>query len=351
MGRRPTVSFALNDPAMAFVDLFLLMPKKALKDRPKLDLTQTFKEVTISWRGPDRLSIPEQTVWLTLVALAAAHKTELKGDTDGGVEVELLTRLKLEGRLQDESAAVIQCSWSNLARACGYRSTARGMLNQLKASVQRLSEVVVWCEHDDIKTCTHLLSWLAGDDRHVYVALNWRIGRILFGNAQYARVCLDERRQLDTDAAKALHAFLSTRMRQEDWKGRRFALDTLAQHLFGDAAEGAKARDRRRRVRLALNELNRLAGWIATESGDVATIKRSSRNNAHATYQNAHSSLHASDCFDKCIAGDEQPPLRGSTNRVEGSPADGGPRRLEAPPVPFPRSPRMGGETAQAPAR
>ena len=349
MRKHSMPTFSMNDPAMGLMSMFRPLQKLKFNKRPKLDLVQEFDGATIRWRGPDLLSIPEQTLWLTLVALAAVQKAPLTVDSCEPNAVTIRAQLELGGLAGTQDVALLQCRWSALARACRMSSTDSKVLKQLKQGLKRLSEVTVWLERDGITKSTRLLSWLVGDDYQVHVALNWRIAAIIFAEVQYARVCLDERAQLKTDAAKALHAWVSATLREgREW---RFGIDTLSAHIFGDAGAGAQARDRRRRTRVALAELNTLPRWSAPEIAGVATIRRPPREIPHAPREikhvpreNAHAHPGAFNCNESELPASANPLLGGSTNRLQGKPYSGGTRRLKAPPGSIPRSPHVGGE-------
>ncbi len=341
--------YAMNDPALALLAAFRPLRKGGPGSRPKLDIKQTFNETTLHWRGPDVLSIPEQTLWLTLVALAGIERAKLSATTVGCFGTKLNERLQVTGWSCGDDAALIRCTWSELARACGMLWTDKRSIAQVREGLKRLAEVTVWRERAGMEMASRLLAWLVGDDKQVQIALNWRIAAILFNGAQFARVSLEERRALQTDTAKALHAWVSASLREG--RKARFGLATLASRIWGDFAVDAKARDRRRRLRAAITELNTLSGWSASESDGLVSITRVPRENTHALREITHVSreiTHAPPPATRCRNGQNSDSgasvLEGTTNRLQGRTAGHGGRRLAAPPGLEPRSPHVGGD-------
>jgi Replication protein C (RepC) len=357
MRRVPPPGFALQDPAMGLVAVFRPLSKCRPGKRPKLDIEQMFDGLTVRWRGPDALSIPEQSLWVALVALATIGGTRLGKDNPEANFAQLKELLQLRGYALDDDVVLIDCTWSELARAAGHARCGGQTLAQMREGIQRLAEVTVWVgnagERNNFRS-SHLLSRCDSEGPRLKVLLNWRIAAIIFRGAQYVRISLTERWALKSDCAKALHAWLSTAMREG--AGLRFGFDTLAARVWGDAGTGEVARDRRRRIRRAVREIQARTLWVVTQTGNIVFIRRPLRQDAHDLRQIPHVPRqipHATPSITPCLADGfedpEAPAQGGSRNRPQGKPPLGGMRRLEAPQAPEPRTPHMGGEGHEVP--
>lgn len=280
--------------------------------RPKLDIEQMFDGLTFRWRGPDALSIPEQGLWLALVALATIGGTRLGKEISGANFAQFKELLQLEGYALDDDVVLVDCSWSELARAAGHARCGGQTLAQIRDGIQRLAEVTVWVgnagERHNFRS-SHLLSRCDSDGPRLKVLLNWRIAAVIFRGAQYVRINLTERWALKSDCARALHAWLSTVLREG--AGLRFGFDTLAARIWGEPGNGEVARDRRRRIRRAVREIRERTSWVVAETGNIVFIRRPSRQDAHNLRQIPHEPRqfpHAAPSITPCLTDDFDEP-------------------------------------------
>ncbi len=348
----PPPEFAMQDPAMGLIPLFKPLSKCDPDDRPKLNIKHEFDGLTFRWRGADALSIPEQSLWLALVALATIRGTRLGKEIPGTNIGELKKLLKLKRYAIDDDVVRIECSWSELARAAGHARCGGQTLVQIREGIQRLAEVTVWVGNARVRNdfrSSHLLSRCDSQGSRLGVLLNWRIASVIFHGAQYVRISLTERWALKGDCARALHAWLSTALREG--AAARYGLDTLAARVWGEPGTGDVERDRRRRIRKAVREIQERTRWVVEETGNIVFIRRPSRQIPHNLRQIPHVSRqipHAAPSITPCVAEvfvePETPVLGGSRNRLQGNASADGTRRFKAPQGPVPRPPHMGRE-------
>ena len=111
---------------------------------------------------------------------------------------------------------------------------------------------------------SYLVSWLLGEDAKLYLALNVRPAAAVVGKP-FVLVSLTERLQLESDTAKALHAYFCARVHPGNHLNVR--VDTLRQRLWPDAdVPDGTARRRRKAAQDALRELAALSGWEVEKS-------------------------------------------------------------------------------------
>jgi hypothetical protein len=253
--------FALQEPAMAVAPVFLALSKGK---RGKLDITYKFGVTILTWRGPDTLGIPEQSVMLGLLCIAAQQDTWLSRANAKKLGTELIRRLCLSDVDLDSGFLVVQTSWNRLVAAAGYQETAGGAYVRIvQTAVQRLAETTMWETRGDEKSQSHILSWVKGNKEGVLILLNRRATEALSGG-QYVKISLIDRTALRSAPAKALHAWLSGCVRVGATS--RFALSRLQIHVWGTEATGSTLRSRLTTLREALADIGKLPGWQCTLS-------------------------------------------------------------------------------------
>jgi hypothetical protein len=117
----------------------------------------------------------------------------------------------------------------------------------------------------------------AHETDHFRITLNWRLASAILGDAQFVKISLFERNQLNEPVAKILHAWLSSNMRlgQPLGFGNGVYVDTLLPHIWGhDNPSTDTIRQRRIRVKDALKEINGVNNWICNQSGQKWYITR-----------------------------------------------------------------------------
>lgn len=263
----------------------LFRPLQKTKVRPPLKVRYGLGNGSfLLFSAREALGVPEQTLLLVLLELAAEQFARRPGDAimDGTERGEVaqalwsrLHRAPHDGSVRPPETLCLSCTWMDLNRRSGCGSG--GSLNgSRRESLRRLCEVVVWEEGapKGVTTQSALVSWVVGDDQRVHVALNHRLAAALMGG-QYAPVLLTERLALRSDTAMAVHAFLSTCVRRGNTL--QIAVETLLPRLWPEEQEPVPPSTSRRRhadVRKALRAVGELANWSVDWVGTKAIVKR-----------------------------------------------------------------------------
>ena len=276
-------------PPFGLSKLFRSLPKSGA--RPPLDVSYRAagSSTTLRFSAKEALGIPEQTLLLVLVELAqealarSPDTARLNRLADGQLSKALWTNLNRGFVDQSEESVRFTTTWFELSERSG--ASTGGMSQRLRREqLQRLCEVVVWEEALDARQTTrqsYLVSWLIGDDTRVHVALNARLALSVLGG-QFAAVSLTERMSLDSDTARALHAFFSTCVRPG--RSIKVGMASLLTRLWPESDVNAPAGTLRRRhkdARDALRQLSALAKWdvvgVGQNSVQVTRLTRSVR--------------------------------------------------------------------------
>jgi hypothetical protein len=256
MSRSAKYEFALQEPALALAPVFLALPKRG---RAKLDVTGSFGQSQLRWRGADALGIAEQSVFLGLLAIAAQQKLRLDTSNPGkDVGARLMAKLSLEGTSEVTELFVLRATWSEIAVAAGRRSVGGKDRRDVKMAVRRFAETTLWERRENKEYACRILSWLVGDDDSVFIALNPRASTALLGG-QYCHISLVERCGISGDSGKALHAWFCANLRPG--QTRRYAVDGLQKHVWGNTCSGTTLRNRRSRLVKAIRQIGKLNKW------------------------------------------------------------------------------------------
>ncbi len=245
--------FALQEPALAIAPVFLVLKKTA---RAKLDVTRSFGDSSVRWRGPDALGIPEQSVLLALLSIGGQQTYSIDPNSAIGNKAKLLNQLSCEGPQSD--VAVVIAHWRKIEIAAGYSAHSGTNITNIKLAVKRLAETTVWECRDGIEYQSRLLSWIRGNDNGVIIALNRRATDAIYGK-QFIKISLCERNALPDESTKALHAYLSGSMRAGTT--RRLTVSKLQAHIWSGEATGSTHRSRDEKLRAALLAIGRLPAW------------------------------------------------------------------------------------------
>ena len=257
MSRSAKYEFALQEPALALAPVFLALQKK--RGRAKLDVTSSFGQSQLRWRGADALGIGDQSVFLGLLAIAAQQKLRLDTSNPGKrFGVRLMTQLGFEGAHEVTELFVLRATWSEIALAAGSRSVGGKNRKDAQMAVRRFAETTLWERRDNKEYACRILSWLIGDDDSVFIALNPRATTALLGG-QYCHISLVERRGISGEPGKALHAWLCANLRPG--RTRRYAVDGLQVHVWGGLSTGTTLRNRRSRLVKAILHIGKLDKW------------------------------------------------------------------------------------------
>lgn len=268
------LTHARQDPALGLAPVFTALPRRKDDKRPKLDVIQIFDGAEIRWRGPDALGPSDQTVLLTLLALGAVQDLKVHPSSETEAACALRAKLDMEGDVEHETFVAVRATWRELIEALGLKGRGGSTREQVRNSVQRLADVGVWVTVNGVTLRSRLLSWHIGDENRVTIALNWRLSRAICGG-QYARVSLIERRQLRSDAAQLLHAWLSSCLRSGTT--RRFQIESLIERVWFGEGQGSTMRARLTVLRMALRDIGQLPGWTVELEPAVAVVGRARR--------------------------------------------------------------------------
>lgn len=255
------------DSALGMLPIFRPIAKSS--SRAKLELHQTFGSGKLCWSGPNQLSIPDQSVLLAAMACAKGSAALEAPDADGTADARALELLVPTGHFQT-ACVWIPTTFRMLSRHCAAPGHAGPNTAQVKASLKRLTETTVWMRADDCEGSARLLAWTYSRAEAVLLALNWRLVDALCGRG-YSHINLNDRAALGTEVAKSLHFSLSCQLKPgADW---RYKLDTLQKHVWGDMVSGEALRQRRVKLRKALDALASLPTWTVSWEGNVATVR------------------------------------------------------------------------------
>lgn len=256
------------DSAMGTLPIFRPLAKTA--SRAKLELNQKFGEVELTWRGPNQLSIPDQSVLLAAMACAKGCEVQEEQADDPMADHAALALLQPTGHRFQTASIWVPTTFRRLSRHCAASGHAGPNTAQVKASLKRLTETTIWMRSGDREGSTRLLAWSYSQADSVLLTLNWRLVDALCGR-QYSRINLHHRCLLTTDVAKALHFSLSCQI--QPGVAWAYKLDNLQKHVWGDQAEGEALRQRRTKLRKALDALASLPTWSTSWNDNVVTIK------------------------------------------------------------------------------
>lgn len=277
----PPAALAIRyDPALGLAGLF--RPLQARRQRPSYRVTRHFNGFEFEWVAPEAPGVPEQTLLLALMALAAPGLQRLATQPVSIAGRQLRTALAAEGELFKGDAASIHTSLSELAKACGYADCGGTNLEHVRQMLRRLSEVTVWIRTPDYEASSRLLSVVITRTGRTRVALNARLALAAWGEGQYVAVNMVERLALSTHTAMALHAYLSSVVRLG--RSHSFEWTRLEKAVWGDNASGSTYRSRKAKLQGALDEITRHC-WTAAVQGRVVSVARHSHNKPTAKPQ------------------------------------------------------------------
>lgn len=257
--------FAKADPATSMASLFRPVTKGR---RPKgLEVSTRWGEsVSLTFFIHTGLDTKDQTSLLTLIALAGLGGKRLTSTTDAPTGRGLWLELNSPGDPDySGEAVVVETTYNEMITAADTKASGRAY-ESIKASLSRLSRVIIEVETKDEVYSQHLLSYrISKVTGRLIVALNSRICAALSG--QYVRIALDERSMLSSDPAKVAHAWLCAWLRPG--RTQRIHIDTLSEKVWGsEAIQDYTRRKRRKTLRAAIIEISGLPGWKAEESED-----------------------------------------------------------------------------------
>lgn len=224
--------------------------------------------------GPE-LDAGDLGVLLALLHLALAQGTgPVPGEQADQALVPEQKRVAAN-KAMDADVVDVQTGMAELCKLLGRDPNDGRAHASIKASIKRLSAVVLEARSVEAWATSHLISGAVGRGRGaVSAALSWRLTRAVLGEGSYGRVSLRTFAQLGP-VAQCLYSWLCC-WRPGHGQCPTISLDALSKHVWGEVAQGAKQRERRSQLREALAEIVAAAPdeWSAQIYGQTARLER-----------------------------------------------------------------------------
>lgn len=258
------LEFAQHDPALAMASLF--RPVARGRRPTGLEISATFGTVEIEFGLHTAVDTRDQTVLLTIMALAAGGPP-LTSSSAGPIGQQLWLELNEVGKATfDGRSTVLDTNLHTLMREGGL-TLGGSAYDSVRGSLKRLSRISLIVRDGQKghrrEFSQNFISYRIDEKSGgVSIALNTRLAEALVG--QHIRVNLHERSLLTSESAQICHAWLSAWIKHGS--SSRISLDKLIEKVWGDTKVKAPTlRKRRSRLRTALDELRDLDGWRITE--------------------------------------------------------------------------------------
>ncbi|MGE0106623.1 MAG: replication protein C, IncQ-type [Thiomonas sp.] len=216
-----------------------------------------------------------------LLVLLACQVIALRQHEDGsatkraGKEAAIVpqTKAQAENKALEAPTLGIQTAMAEICRLIGRDPDDGRAHAAIKASLKRLSAIVVEARAGGDWATTQLLASPAGNRRGaVTVALNYRLTRALLGEGSYGRIDVQALAALPP-ITQVLAAWLAC-WRPGYGQCPAIGLDTLCGHVWREPAKGsAQQRDRRRQAKKALAMLPK-GEWLVSIADGMVSIER-----------------------------------------------------------------------------
>lgn len=257
------VTFARTDRATATASLFRPITRGR---RPiGLKVFADYEETKLTFTSYEWLDSRDQTILLALIGMAGIESVNITSDASGEIGKKLWAGLNPLNSALGDYGAVVETTLYKLLQAAGMNDDTK-TYTRVKEIIDRLSQVNCKAQSDGWQWSMRFLSYAFHDDGTLVVALNARFAQALAQGSTYARINLEERRQLDGDIAQLVHSWLNATVRAGNTF--RIGIDKLVIRIWGvEAQNDATKRKRRTLVTGALEEIQRLKGWNVSVSG------------------------------------------------------------------------------------
>lgn len=244
----------------------------------KTDIRNIWDGGEIHFMGYKQLSVFDQSVLFSACARTGVEGLLVIGNSKSteGKEVQLKLPLLTDEELKKEG--VVKSQNHSLGKTSAYLmlidtgvKPGGYQYQRLIESLKKLSNITVYRSKitdsgKKVGGSMNLLSFTHDENDQIVIFLNWRLAGAILGNNQNIQISLVERRKLKNSVAKILHAWCCGFIRLGEclMNGRGASYDSLCQHVWGisyyELSENAK-KQKRRRVKEALEELSSLDGW------------------------------------------------------------------------------------------
>lgn len=267
---RTKAAYAKLDPVHVFDGLFV--PCNGKKRGRLLVPLRRFGQIEIGFHGFEQLGADDQSILLALTAQLSLDSLMIPAVPNGPIARQL--RLALDFQ-QDDGAQIAtrRTSLRSLLVDAGHNpetstNKAKVCLNRLRATqILEIDRDTGWD-----RVCNLISISINHKSGAIYVAANPRLTGAVF-RGQHVKVSLVERNRLQTEVAKLLHCWLCSNIRlgQQLGNGNGAYLDTLAPHVWGEAAwSGFSASDRCKKRGQLRDALDEIAECTADPQGKTA---------------------------------------------------------------------------------
>jgi len=273
MSRSKVSLFAKVDPAHLLDGLFTPTTRKG---EALYDVQGEFDGISISFKGV-QMSATHQSLLLAISARTARENKNavLVSGNESDLHGKTIKALEMTGKAINKDVSVVKCSAYALLADAGMTDAG----NNYKDMVEKLHEMptVTMYRGNGLNGGSSRLLSFDHDGEQFIVRLNWRMADAILGK-QNIQISLHERNWLkDSAVAKILHAWLSGHIRLggQLMAGRGAEIDTLIKHVWGKKPASEDVMKKRRyRVRQALEEINKIDGWVCIIKGSHTYISR-----------------------------------------------------------------------------
>lgn len=217
------------------------------------------------------LDISDQDLLTALVAMcvSATDSTVISSTPEQEGNKILRGKLLLDGEVANMPAIAVHTTTYALLIELG-RTTGAENYRWLDKALDRLSAVTIKYIDRSVTQVFNLLSYCVGTEGGISICINpYSATAILGSNGGYVLIHRQERSQLKTQAARALHAKLCGLV--DTKSSRTIRVKTLADKIYGDS----RGKGTTTTITKAALEINMLLDWscVVTGRGAHATIK------------------------------------------------------------------------------
>ena len=280
--------FALVDPLLGRIT-GLFIPVANGKRESNVVLSSVISEHKLRVNIEQGLDYSDQSILFSLIALAGIDRKIINENSKGPRSTYLWNNLNAKYNATSENAILLSTTQAKIISVLGWNKSGHEY-DRLKEGLDRLSKVDLHLISEGYEWKSSMLSYLIskndiGREDVVDVVVNPRIARAIDGG-QFNRICLEERKQLKSNVAMLVHAWLSSNINPGEVLTP--FLDTLVQRIWNTdkcksnttvltAYEKKEIRRKRGMMVDALRDIAELRGWQVELIGNGATGKATVR--------------------------------------------------------------------------
>ena len=266
---RDVSHYAKFDPAFITDGLFV---PRANRNKA-INIKRTWDQGEIGFRGV-QLGAMHQSVLLAICARTGRNGLLVEGSSNDLMAKQLWLDLAANKDAANEPSSLVRTSAYSILIDAGIDTSEKGYA-QLIDALRDLTTLTVFRDVNKVGGASNLLSFSNNEDK-LAISLNWRLAGAIFGN-QNIQVSLHERLKLSSPQARILHAWLSAHVRKHGslMAGKGASLDALMPHIWGDGKVTKQTKsNRRKRLKLAIDEINKLEPWELSIEGKRVYVSR-----------------------------------------------------------------------------